>query len=144
VDLATNAVVDIVEGITITENIPMNFGVLVQNSGDVVLASTGATTDATNLIIDATNVAAGDFSVDSTAGSLMTVNCTAGTMPTGLTLASFTVTAPAVADAAVPQNFTMGAGTEGIQVGATLSVDGGTVAVASGVNLPYTVSVTFQ
>jgi hypothetical protein len=148
VDLVTNAQVDIIEGITIAQTQALNFGVLVLNNGSVVVAAEdGSTTDADNLISDATNIAQGVFDVTSTVGADITVTCTAGTQPAGITLDTFTADwAGAGAEGAVPQTRTLAIATEELEVGATITIDRTQAAATSGtpVNLPYTVSVTFQ
>lgn len=148
VDLVTNAQVDIIEGITITQTAALNFGVLVLNNGTVVVSAVdGSTTDANNLISDATNIAQGVFDVTSTSGSDISVTCTAGAQPAGITLDSFTADwVGAGAEAAVPVIRTLAAATEEVEIGASITIDRTTAQATSGtpVNLPYTVSVTFQ
>ena len=126
VDLATNALVEIVEGVAIAQTTALNFGVLARNNGTVtVAAADGAVTDAQNLVVDATSISQGVFMINSQAGADLAVNCTVGAMPAGITLA---------------------ADDENLEVGATITVDRTTVALTGGTpaNLPYTVSVTYQ
>ena len=148
VDLVTNAQVDIVEGITIAQTAALNFGVLVLNNGTVIVsAEDGTTTDTDNLISDATNIAQGVFDITSTVGADLTVTCAGGTQPAGITLDAFTADwAGAGAEGAVPQTRTLAATTEELEVGASITIDRTTAVATSGtpVDLPYTVSVTFQ
>jgi hypothetical protein len=148
VDLSTNAQVDIIEGITIAQTQALNFGVLVLNNGTVVVsAEDGSTTDASFLISDATNIAQGVFDVTSTVGSGLSVTCTAGTQPSGITLDTFTADwVDAGAEGAVPQTRTLAAATEQLEIGASITIDRTQATATSGTpaNLPYTVSVTFQ
>jgi hypothetical protein len=146
VDLVTSAVVDIVEGITIAQTQALNFGVLVLNNGTVVVsAADGTYTDDSFLVSDATDIAQGVFDVTSTVGSGLTVTCTAGSQPAGLTLDTFTADwADAGAEGAVPQLRTLAAATEQLEIGASISVDRTQAATGTAVSLPYTVSVTFQ
>ena len=91
VDLVTNGVVDIIEGITLTQTTSLNFGVIVLNNGVLVVsAADGTYTDASNLVYDNTNISQAILQVDSNSGVDITVNCTAGAMPAGLLLGSFT------------------------------------------------------
>ncbi len=148
IDLPTNATVEIIEGITLTQTTGLDFGVLVLNNGTVTISAVdGAYTDADNLVADDTNISQGVFSVTSVAGVDVTVDCTAGAPPAGLLLDSFTADwADVGADAPVPHLRTMAADTEVLEIGASLTVDR-TVATPTGgtpVQLPYTVAVTFQ
>ena len=148
VDLVTNGVVDIIEGVTLVQTASLNFGVLVLNNGTVTIsAADGSYVDGSSLVYDATNISQGIFTVDSNVGVDITVNCTAGAQPAGLLLGTFTADwADAGAEAAVPVPRTMAAISEVLEIGASLAVDR-TVAVPTGgtpANLPYTVSVTFQ
>ena len=147
VDLVTSAQVDIVAGITIAQTQSLNFGVLVLNNGSVVVAAAdGATTDAANLIFDSGNIRQATFDVVSTIGSDLTATCTAGVMPAGLTLDTFTASWAAQAEGAVPATRTLAAATEELEIGATLTIDRTQAVATNGtpVALPYTLSVTFQ
>jgi len=148
IDLATNAVVDIIQGIALTQNTGLNFGVLVLNNGTVIVAAAdGSYTDNSHLVSDATNISQGIFNVASVAGVDVTVNCTAGAPPPGLLLGSFTADwADQGAEGAVPQPRTLAADSEVLEIGASLAIDR-TVATPTGgtpAQIPYTVSVTFQ
>jgi len=148
VDLATNGLVDIIEGITLTQTSGLNFGVVVLDNGSLtILAADGSYTDNDNLVYDNTNISQGIFTIDSTAGVDITVDCAAGTQPVGLILNAFTADwADAGAEGACPQDRTMAAASEVLEIGATLSIDRTTAVVTGGTpaDLPYTVSVTFQ
>jgi hypothetical protein len=149
VDLVTNAQVDIVEGLSVSQTQALNFGVLVLNNGNVVVdAEAGAATDADNLIFDNTDIAQGVFDVTSVNGADITATCTAGAQPAGITLADFVADwDDADSEGAVPQTHTVDAtGSAQLEIGATISIDRTQAAVTGGtpVNLPYTVSVTFQ
>lgn len=147
VDLATNAVVEIVEGIAVNQTTALNFGTLARNSGSVTVApADGGITDPNSLVVDATDLSQGVFSVASQTGANLVVDCTAGSMPAGITLGTFMADwADLGAPGAVPLNRSLAADTEALEIGATISVDRSTVAVSGApVNLPYTVSVTFQ
>ncbi|HOX24641.1 MAG TPA: hypothetical protein PLL30_02630 [Candidatus Krumholzibacteria bacterium] len=148
VDLATNAVVDIVLGITITQTTSLNFGVLVLDNGVVTVSPVDGTyTDADNLIFDATDINQGVFDVATNPGVDITVICTAGALPPGLIMGSFTADwANGGAPGPVPRPRTTAAATEVLEIGASLAIDR-TVATPTGGTpalLPYTVSVTFQ
>ena len=148
VDLATNALVDIITGITITQITTLNFGVLVLNNGTVtVAAADGSFVDGSNIVADATDISQGVFSVESNPGVDLTVNCSAGTMPAGVLLGSFTADwADAGAEAPVPVPHTTAAASEVLEIGASVAIDRTTAIPTGGTpaTLPYTVSVTFQ
>lgn len=145
VDLSTNALVSIVEGLSVTESTALNFGELALNSGTVIIAAQdGAVTDASSLVTDNSAITQGIFSVVGLTGWAVQVDCTAGTMPAGLTLSTFVADwADADSEGAVPQTQTMAADTENVEIGASLAVDR-TTASTGAASLPYTVSVTFQ
>ncbi len=148
IDLVTNGLVDIIDGLTVTQTSTLNFGVLVLNSGTVTISAVdGSYVDGSSLVYDNTNISQGVFNVDSNVGVDVTVTCSAGTMPAGVLLGSFTADwADLGAEAPVPVPRTTAAITEVLEIGASLAVDR-TVAVPTGgtpASLPYTVSVTFQ
>ena len=141
VDFATNAVVTIVEGITISENTQMNFGTLALNSGDVVLATDNSTTDATNLISDNTGIAAASFDVVSVTDAVLNVTITPDAIANGLVLSAPTFDWGGGTSTANPVTST---GTDVLLVGATLTVDKATAATGAAQTVGYTVSVTFN
>ncbi len=145
VDLTTNALVTIVEGLSIVQDTALNFGEVVLNNGDVVIdAEDGTTTDTDFLITDATNVSQGIFTVTGLTDWDIQVSVASGAMPAGLTLGTFEFDwDDAGAAAAAPANYTMVAGTAQLEVGATMTVDR-TTAATGVATMPYTVSVTFQ
>ncbi len=145
VDLATNGLVEIVDGIVITEDTPLNFGTLVLNSGSVVVAAAdGTVTDTDALVFDNTGISQGVFTVQSVAGADVEVAATpGGGMPSGLTLGSFTWDWEG--GAATTATHTLSTNIVELEVGASLTVDAATASVSGGQeNLPYTLSITFQ
>lgn len=148
IDLATNAHVVIVEGIAISQTTALNFGVIARNSGTLTIGpSDGAAVDPDNLVIDATDLNQGVFSVDSQTGANLVVSIAAGAMPAGLTLSAFMADwGDAGAPSGMPSTRTLLTDIEVLEIGATLTVDRTTVALTGGTpaNLPYTVSVTYQ
>ncbi len=145
VDLASHALVDIVEGIVLTETAGMDFGTLSKNDGTVVIAPDGSYTDAASLMFDPTGVAAGGFTVQSVAGADVTVSVVAGAMPAGLDLNTFTLdVAGGTTTGTSPQSHTMAADTDVLLVGASLDVTGATATVGDDTSLPFTVTVVFQ
>jgi len=149
ITLPTNALVDIVEGIIITEVTPLNFGVLVKNPGVVVIDALGVLDDTDgHLVITNTNVSEGVFTVDSSVAAAIQVVCTAGASPpAGMTLSLFTASWEGAAEAAAvtgtPALHTQVAAQDDLGIGATLTLTGAVV-VANAVNIPYNVVVTFQ
>lgn len=148
IDLVTNGLVDIIDGITISQTTGLNFGVLVLNNGTVTISAVdGSYVDGSSLVFDNTNISQGVFNVDCNVGVDLSVTCTAGTMPTGVLLGSFTADwADLGAEAPVPVLRTMAAVTEVLEIGAGVAIDRTTAVPTGGTPaaLPYTVSVTFQ
>jgi len=92
VDLPTNALVEIVEGIDVQQTTAMNFGVLARSDGTVtVSAIDGSYTDASFIVYDATAISQGLFTVECIAGATVELDCTPGVIPAGLSLLTFTV-----------------------------------------------------
>lgn len=143
-----NALVDIVEGITVTETTPLNFGVLVKNDGEVIVAADGAVTNDDALIIDDTNISQGIFTVDSAPGADLQIACVAGTPVDGLALTDFTASwdggAEAPAVTGTPALHTIVLASVSLEIGATLTVTKADVEVADNVQIPYTMEVVFQ
>ncbi|MBD3219640.1 DUF4402 domain-containing protein [bacterium] len=148
VDLATTALVEIVEGVAITETQTLDFGVLALTDGSVVVAaSDGGVTDADNMVVDATGISQGVFDVTGVVGADLVADCTAGALPAGIALSAFTADwADLGAEAAVPTNRTMAASTEVLEIGATITIDETTASLTGGTpaDLPYTVTVVYQ
>ena len=141
VDLTTTATVDIVEGITISQTTPLNFGTLVLNNGDVVIAADGTVTDTSSLTQDGTSQAAGEFEVTSISGVDLLVSVTEGPASSGLTLGTMTWAAGGNSEADGEYN---SSGTDVLNVGGTLSVARDAASVGAGQTVDYTVSVTFK
>jgi hypothetical protein len=139
VDLATTATVNIVEGITISETQGLNFGTLVLNNGDVVIAADGTVTDASLLTQDGTSQSQATFDVTSISGVDLDVTLTPGPAASGLTLSAMSWAVGAVSTSP----FTSG-GTDVLNVGGTLTVDRSAASVGAGQTVDYTVSVTFN
>ena len=140
VDLASTATVTIVEGITITETAALNFGTLVLNNGSVVIATTGAVTDASSLTSDGTSQAPATFTVDSISGVDLDVNVVPDAAANGLTLG--TMTFDYETDTANP--VTSGGAGDVLTIGGTLTVDRTQAAVGANQTMGFTVSVTFD
>ena len=139
VDLTTTATVDIVEGITISQTTPLNFGTLVLNNGDVVIAADGTPTDTSSLTQDGTSQAQATFDVTSISGVDLDVTLTPGAGAAGLTLSAMSWDVGGTS--ASP--FTSG-GTDVLNVGGTLTVDRSAAAVGAAQTVPYTVTVAFN
>jgi hypothetical protein len=149
VDLDTEALVEIVTGIELTEIDRLNFGVLGLNNGTVVVAATdGSYTDADNIVYDATDIREGEFQVQSIAGTTVELQCTVvgGSLPDGLTLSDFTAEwAGSGVENPVPQDRLLAAASEILKIGASLTVNRDLASVTGGpIELPYTISVFFQ
>jgi hypothetical protein len=146
VDLPTNALVEIVEGIDVQQTTAMNFGVLARSDGTVtVSAIDGSYTDASFIVYDATAISQGLFTVESIAGATLDLNCTPGVIPAGLSLLAFTVEwAESGVENPVPSTHVLTIRNEVMKLGASLTVISADMGAPLGaVELPYTVAVTF-
>ena len=139
--LTTDAVVTIVEGITISETQQMNFGTLALNDGNVVLATDGATTDDNALIFDATGIVPATFDVDAPENASLSVTISPAAEADGLVLTDPTVAWNGGASGASPQTYTAGAVPDVLTVGATLKQEGSTVGASK--NVEYDVVIVF-
>jgi len=142
VSLTTNAVVTIVEGITIAETQQMNFGTLALNDGNVVLATDGTTTDTNALIFDNTGIVPATFDVDAPENASLDVTITPAAQTDGLVLTDPNVAWNGGASGASPQTFTAGAVVDVLTVGATLSQEGSTTGASK--NVGYDVVIVFN
>lgn len=140
VDLTTNGLVTIVEGITMTETQQLNFGTVVLNSGVLSISTAGVVTDASNLTADGTSQAEGQFTIDSPSGVTIAVTLSPGATPAGLTLGSMNFDM----NGTTTNPYTTVAASTPLLVGASLTVDRASASVGASQQLPYTVSVTFQ
>ncbi len=146
-EVPTFALVEIVEGIEVTETAAMNFGVLARSNGTVTISPIdGSPTDPSFLIYDGAAISQGIFEVDSIAGATVDLACTAGAMPDGLALHDFMVEWAESGDQdPVPHVHTLTARLELLKLGASLTVTRADMPTPPGaVELPYTVEVTFQ
>jgi hypothetical protein len=150
VDFPFNATVDIVTGFEVTETQGLNFGVLAQEDGDVVIAADDGVYSGDPIVFDDTNIAQGVFTVTAPRGADIQVECRAGIAVAGLAIADFTGSwdGGAEADAVVgtPLTYTTpgGSSTSELEIGATLTVTAATVSLGTAVEIPYILDVTFQ
>jgi hypothetical protein len=139
-ELITSAVVDVVDGVEITETTQMNFGVLANSAGAVVINPLDNTyTDAAFIVWNNTAITRGEFTVESVVGIEVTASVTPGVMPTGLDLATFTFRWDGTTPVSTA-NYTMETRTVPLYIGATLTLDA-TATLATAVDLPYTLEV---
>lgn len=146
VDLVTDATVTIVEGITIVETTPLNFGTLVADVGDVVVDANAAVapTDATFLIFDSAAISPGVFDVASVVNQGVTVSVASGAgMPTGITLGTWTMLWNDTGASAAVGAHTIANTTDVLNIGATISL-AADAPVAAAQALPYTLTIVFN
>lgn len=125
-DLATTAVVEVVEGITVVESTAMDFGAVALYSGDLVLSTNPATamTDASFISYDPTGYTPGIFAVTSIAGASLNASFVDGDPADGLDVGTFTISLDAgLTDEALITAITQIAATDTWNVGCTLTVD---------------------
>lgn len=151
VDLSTNAIVELVQGITITEDTPLNFGTLAINNGTVTISTATVSgppaADPNSLTVDGTNQTRGEFTIDSVNGASVAIDITVGAAANGLTLTGTTIEIDASGEVAPPlAGHSLGAAITTLYVGGTLDVeaDNATIAVGAGQMIPYTVTVAFD
>ncbi len=146
VELTTDALVTIVEGIELQQDTALDFGILARNNGTVtVSAIDGSYSDPGALVYDDAAISHGAFTVESVAGATVALTCTPGAMPAGLDLHSFTVQwAASGSEDPVPATHVLTVPTEAMTLGAQLTVDAAAMPTPLGaVALPYTIAVTF-
>ena len=146
-DLDTIAIVNIVEGITITEQTALNFGDIALNTGTVTVTTAGTVTDPSFLSFDATNVSQGVFSIGAIAGSSYDIDLIENTPVIGLTLDNFQVNIDGAANEAGANSFlgvTLSNALSTLNVGADLTVDAATASLGANQNIGYRVSVNFN
>ena len=142
VDFSANAIVSIVNGITVAEDISLNFGTLALNNGDVTISAASVVTDANNLTADGTAQTSGEFTVTSIVGAQVNVTMSADAgAPAGLSLSAFTFD---IGGGTTTNPYTVAVGTETLLVGATLTVDPGAASTGANQTIPYTVTVAFN
>jgi hypothetical protein len=125
-DLATTAVVEVVEGITVTETTAMDFGSVALYDGNLVLSTNPATamTDVDFISYDPTGYTPGVFSVVSIAGASLNASFVDGDGADGLDVGTFTISLDAgLTDQALITAITQVAATDTWNVGCTLTVD---------------------
>jgi len=139
-ELTTSAIVDVVDGVEITETLQMNFGVLANSAGAVIIdPEDNSFTDADFIVWDDTDLTRSEFTVESVVGVEVTAAVTFGTMPTGLVLSAATFYWNGTTPVSTA-NYTMEDRTVPLWVGATLTLDG-TASIADAVEMPYTIEV---
>jgi Domain of unknown function (DUF4402) len=146
-DLDTLALVDIVEGITITEVTALNFGDVALNNGTITIGTAGTVTDPNFLSFDATNVSQGVFTVNAIAGSAYDINVIENVPAVGLTLDNFRINIDGGADEAGVNTFvgvTLANQASTLNLGADLTVDSATASLGDGQTIGYRISVNFN
>lgn len=146
IELPTQALVTVIEGIDVAEITPLNFGVLARSNGTVTVSAVdGSHVDASFIVYDGTAISQGVFEVQSIAGATVELTCTPGVIPDGLTLDSFTVEwAESGEERPVPDTRVLAASLEVMKLGASLTITSAAMPAPLGaVSMPYTVEVAF-
>ena len=147
VDLDTLALVDIVEGITITEVTALNFGDVALNDGTISVGTAGTVTDPNFLSFDATNASQGIFTVTAIAGSAYDISLIENVPVVGLTLNNFHINIDGGVDEAGADNFIgviLVNQSSTLNLGADLTVDAATASLGDNQTIGYRLSVAFN
>jgi hypothetical protein len=147
VDLDTVAWVNVVEGITITEVTPMNFGDVALNTGTITLNTDGTLTDPDFLSFDAASVSQGIFTLSVIAGSSYDINIVENVQVVGLTLDNFQINIDGAANIAGANNFlgvNLPNAISTLNLGGDLTVDAATASLGDNQSIGYRVSVDFN
>ena len=146
-DLDTLALVDIVEGITITETTALNFGDVALNNGTITIGTAGTVTDPNFLSFDATAASQGIFTVTAIAGSAYDIDLIENVPAVGLTLNNFHINVDGGADEAGADNFVaviLANQSSTLNIGADLTVDAATASLGDNQTIGYRISVNFN
>lgn len=138
-DLETFALVDIISNIAIDQDVALDFGGLILNTGSVTVSTTGLVTADTNNLVAATTQSAGAFTISSIVGAQIEISISTPVSANGLTLSNFQWDIHG--DTTSPVDVIQTA--EVMTLGATLTVDGTTAVVGNNQQIPYTVTVQF-
>ena len=146
-DLDTVALVDLVEGITITETAALNFGDVAMNDGTLTINTDGTVTDPGFMSFDAALASQGIFNVVAIAGSSYDISLLENVPVVGLTLDNFRINIDGGADEAGSDTFvgvTLANVTSVLNVGADLTVDTATASLGDNQQIGYRVTVNFN
>ena len=146
-DLDTFALVDIVEGITLTETTAMNFGDVALNDGTLTINTDGTVTDPGFLSYDGALASQGIFNVLAIAGSAYDISLLENVPVVGLVLDNFRINIDGGADEAGSDTFvgvTLANASSTLNVGADLTVDSATAVLGDNQAIGYRVTVNFN
>ena len=146
-DLDTSALLDLVEGITITETTALNFGDVAMNNGILTVSTAGTVTDPDFLSFDPTNVSQGIFDIGAIAGSSYDISILETIPVVGLILDNFQMNIDGGADEAGADNFigvTLVAQSSTLNLGADLTVDSAQASLGDNQTIGYRVTVNFN
>ncbi len=147
VDLDTSALLDIVEGITVTEITALNFGDVALNTGTLTVATSGGLTDPDFLSFNATNVSQGVFTIDAISGSGYDITLIENAPVAGLILDNFQINIDGAADEAGANTFVgvvLVNSSSTLNIGADLTVDAATAILGDNQTIGYRISVNFN
>lgn len=146
-DIDTSALLDLVEGITVTETTALNFGDVALNNGTLTVSTAGAVTDPNFLSFDATNVSQGIFTIGAIAGSAYDITVIENVPVVGVTLDNFKINIDGAADEAGANSFvgiTLSAASSTLNLGADVTIDALTASLGDNQTIGYRLSVNFN
>ncbi len=147
VDLDTLALLDMVEGITVTETSALNFGDVAMSNGTLSVSTAGAVTDPSFLSYDPASVSQGIFTVSAIAGNAYDISLLETVPTAGLILDNFILNIDGGADEAGSDNFvgvTLVNASSVLNIGADLTVDAATASLGDNQTIGYRVTVNFN
>ena len=147
VDLDSFAMVDIVEGITITEITALNFGDVALNDGTITITTAGTVSDPEYLSFDATNASQGVFTLSVIAGAAYDISFVENLPVVGLTLDNFQINIDGGANVVGANSFlgvTLPAQLSTMNLGADLTVNAATASLGDNQAIGYRVTVNFN
>jgi len=147
VDLDTLALLDIVEGITLTENTALNFGDVALGDGTLTVSTAGLMIDPDLLSYDTASVSQGIFTVDAIAATAYDISLTETVPAAGLILDNFIINIDGGADEAGSDTFvgvTFPNASTVLNVGADLTVDSATASLGDNQTIGYRLTVNFN
>jgi Domain of unknown function (DUF4402) len=147
VDLDTNALLDIVEGITVVQTTALNFGDVAMNDGTITVSTVGTLTDPNFISYDGTNISQGVFDVTAIAGATYNIDLVETVPAVGLLLENFRLNIDGAPDEVGVDSFigvTLPNQNTTMNVGADLTVDSATATLGDNQTIGYRIAVNFN
>ena len=138
VDFAHDGRVEIIEALGVAETTELNFGKVSDNDGTITLDLADTISLDVNGISAGGPIASGVYTITGQSGNVVSVVLTAGAMPAGLAMATFTTSEADLG------NVTLTGGTLALTIGADLTVTAASAAVGADQLLNFTIGVTYN